>query len=162
MTGILFLFPACHGNQHASEGKGDIALKKKYATLLGIPENEITNLPLYRFIDEWYSAPYKYGGKSKAGVDCSGFTTVLYAQVYKKTISGSSASLCDQSENVSEKKLEEGNLVFFKIGSDKVSHVGVYLKNRRFVHASVHKGVIISSLDEAYYKKYFFRGGKLK
>lgn len=159
---LLLVFSSCRGDKHASEGSGDITIKKKYAGMLGVPENEITNLVLYRFIDSWYGAPYKYGGKSKAGVDCSGFATILYAQVYKKTISGSSYSLYDQCEHVAEKKLEEGNLVFFKINSDRVSHVGVYLKNRRFVHASTHKGVIISSLDEAYYKKYFFKGGKLK
>lgn len=158
----LLVFPSCHGGKNTHEGDGDITLKKKYAAKLGVTEKEITNLALYRFIDDWYGTPYKYGGKSKGGVDCSGFTSILYAQVYKKTISGSSTSLFDQCNAVSEKNLEEGNLVFFKINSDKVSHVGVYLKNHRFVHASTHKGVIISSLEEEYYKKYFYKGGKVK
>ena len=162
ITVFLLVLSSCHGGKHSNEGQGDISLKKKYAAKLGVTEKEITNLVLYRFIDEWYGAPYKYGGKSKGGVDCSGFTTILYAQVYKKTISGSSSSLFSQCNPVSEKNLEEGNLVFFKINSDKVSHVGVYLKNHRFVHASTHKGVIISSLEEDYYKKYFYKGGKMK
>lgn len=165
---LLLVFPlagfACHGKRHAtsSETTADRVLKKKYAGLLGIPENEITNLPLYHFIDEWYAVPYKYGGKTKTGVDCSGFVSALYSSVYKKTIAGSAATLCDQSDKVSEKNLEEGDLVFFKINSDKVSHVGVYLKNHHFVHASTHKGVVISSLEETYYSKYFYRGGRVK
>ncbi|HET6991981.1 MAG TPA: C40 family peptidase, partial [Bacteroidia bacterium] len=120
------------------------------------------NVALYKFIDEWYSVPYKSAGKSKEGVDCSGFVSILYSQVYKKTIGGPATSIFEECKPVAEKNLEEGDLVFFKINSDKISHVGVYLKNRHFVHASVHNGVIISSLDEAYYKKYFFKGGKIK
>lgn len=127
-----------------------------------VPAASITNLALYRFVDDWYSVPYLYGGKTKSGVDCSGFTAALYNAVYQKTISGSAATLWSKCDAVSQKELQEGNLVFFKIGGDKVSHVGVYLQNRRFVHASTKKGVIISSLDEAYYAKYFFKGGKLK
>ncbi|HEU4717688.1 MAG TPA: NlpC/P60 family protein [Bacteroidia bacterium] len=163
ITPVLFLLlVACHGQKHVASSDSDNALRKKYAGILQVDEKEITNLRLYRFIDEWYGVPYKYGGKTKAGIDCSGLTCTLYSEVYGKTISGSAASLNDQCEEVKEKNLAEGDLVFFKIGSDKVSHVGVYLQNRHFVHASTHKGVMISSLDEAYYQKYFFRGGKLK
>lgn len=164
---LAMLAWACHGQKHAAGNSGqdsaeDKALKKKYAAMLGVDEKEISNIRLYKFIDEWYGVPYKYGGKTKSGVDCSGFAAALYQEVYKKTIAGSASSICSASESVSEKNLEEGDLVFFKINSDKVSHVGVYLRNRHFVHASTHKGVIISSLDETYYKKYFFRGGKVK
>ena len=125
-------------------------------------ESEITNVALYKFIDEWYGVPYLYGGKTKSGVDCSGFASILYSTIYKKNISGSAASIFNACKAVSEKDLEEGDLVFFKINSDKISHVGVYLKNHHFVHASTHKGIVISSLEEDYYKKYFFKGGKLQ
>lgn len=164
LISVSLLLMNCHGEKHttSSSGNADASLKKKYATILGVEEKEITNLSLYRFIDEWYGVPYKYGGKSKTGIDCSGFVSVLYSNVYKKTISGSAASLNDACEKVSEKNLQEGDLVFFKIESKTVSHVGVCLQNRHFVHASSHKGVIISSLDDAYYTKYFFRGGRLK
>ena len=51
----------------------------------------------------------------------------------------------------------EGDILFFKIKKGQISHVGVYLGNNTFAHASVHSGVIISDLDEDYYKKYFFK-----
>jgi hypothetical protein len=162
---VLLTMGSCNGEKHvAADSASSRAkiLQKKYSAILGVNENAITNIALYNFIDEWYSVPYKSAGKTKAGVDCSGFVSLLYAQVYKKTISGPSTSIFDECSMVAEKNLEEGDLVFFKINSDKVSHIGVYLQNRHFVHASVHNGVIISSLDEAYYKKYFFKGGKLK
>jgi lipoprotein Spr len=161
---VLLLLAACrHGRDGvSSEPAADKALKQKYAEKLQVPAASVTNLVLYRFVDEWYGVPYQYGGKTKAGVDCSGFSAALYQAVYKKTISGSAATLWSKCENVNEKNLQEGDLVFFKIGGDKVSHVGVYLQNRRFVHASTKRGVVISSLDEAYYTKYFFKGGRVK
>jgi murein DD-endopeptidase / murein LD-carboxypeptidase len=68
----------------------------------------------------------------------------------------------ESCDHVAEKNLQEGDLVFFKINSKNVSHVGVYLQNRRFVHASTKRGITINNLDEAYYKKYFFKGGRPK
>ena len=56
--------------------------------------------------------------------------------------------------------LKEGDLVFFKIHSRSITHIGIYLGNNRFAHASS-KGVAISSLDDAYYSRYFFKGGRL-
>lgn len=157
----MLILPACASNRHAATSP-DSLLRKKYSGILGIPEGEIANMTLYRFIDDWYGVPYKYGGKSKTGVDCSGFTAQLYTNVYRKTIPCSANGIYEISKNIPEKKLEEGDLVFFKINTEKVSHVGVYLRNRKFVHASSKNGVIISSLDEAYYKKHFFKGGKIE
>jgi hypothetical protein len=158
---IVLLAGSCSGGRHATVG-ADIELRKKYAGKLGVEEKDITNIALYTFIDEWYGIPYKYGGKSKSGIDCSGFVSILYSSVYKKMVPGSSSAIYDNSSHIAEKNLQEGDFVFFKINSSKVSHVGVYLQNRFFIHASTSKGVIISSLDEAYYKKYFFKGGRLK
>jgi lipoprotein Spr len=57
--------------------------------------------------------------------------------------------------------MEEGDLVFFKIEGNQVSHIGVYLQNNKFVHATTKKGVIINDLDELYYKKYYFKSGRI-
>ncbi len=136
-------------------------IKTKYAKLLNVDVDKIDNAKLYTFIDDWYGVKYKYGGKNKQGVDCSGFVAVLYNDVYKKELSGPVTSLFYECKGVSKDKLTEGDLVFFKIEDDNVSHVGVYLQNNKFVHASVKKGIMIDDLDEAYYKKYFYKGGKL-
>jgi lipoprotein Spr len=128
---------------------------------MGVSPEDIKNVKLYKFIDDWFGAPYQYGGKSKTGVDCSGFVSQLYANVYGQTLSGSSASIHKASDKVSKKNLQEGDLVFFKISSDQVSHIGVYLQNNRFVHASTKRGVVINSLQEEYYTKYYFSGGRI-
>ena len=131
-------------------------------SLLGVSEKEITNTKLYSFIDSWYGAPYKYGGKTKSGIDCSNFTSALYKEAFDKTIIGTSSSLMEQCIIVSKKDLTEGDLIFFKIESNEISHVGVYLQNNKFVHATTKKGVMIDDMNEDYYKKYFYKAGRIK
>ena len=137
-------------------------ITKKYAQLLGVNEKEVINPQLYSFIDEWYGAPYKYGGKDKQGIDCSNFTAILYKEAFHKSILGSSSSLFEQCKVISKNELEQGDLLFFKIESNDVSHIAVYLQNNKFVHATTKKGVMIDDLDEAYYKKYFYKAGRIK
>lgn len=137
-------------------------VKEKYAQILNVDESKIDNVKLYSFIDEWYGVPYKYGGKNKSGIDCSNFTSTLYNSVYSKPLAGSSASIFEQCKIISKSNLEEGDLVFFKIDGDKISHIGIYLQNNKFVHATTKKGVMVDDLDEVYYKKYFYKAGRLK
>jgi lipoprotein Spr len=136
-------------------------IQNKYARLLNVNDDKIDNINLYVFIDEWYGTPYKYGGKNKNGIDCSNFTSTLYNEVYKKTLTGPSFSIFDQCNVVSKSNLTEGDLVFFKINNDNISHIGVYLQNNKFVHATTKKGVMIDDLDEPYYKKYFYKAGRI-
>lgn len=136
------------------------SIKKKYAQLLSVDESKIDNAKLYSFIDEWYGVPYKYGGKNKTGIDCSNFSAMLYSSVYTKSLTGSSASIFEQCKTFSKNNLTEGDLVFFKIEENKISHIGVYLQNNKFVHATTKKGVMIDDLDEPYYKKYYYKSGR--
>lgn len=137
-------------------------LKTKYAEKLGINAAEIKNQKLYSFIDDWYGVPYKYAGKDKKGIDCSGLTSKLYSNVYEKIISANTKALVNEVKTIKKNDLKEGDLVFFKIDSDKVSHVGVYLQNRKFVHASTKKGVMISDLNEPFFQKTYHSAGRIK
>ena len=155
------LLTSCSGGKKVPSNKKEAALRSKYANIIGVTKAEIKNAKLYTFIDDWYGIKYKYGGMSKSGVDCSGFCNVLYNNVYKRKIKRTTTDLAKISSKVSKKKLKEGDLVFFTIAKKKNSHVGVYLMNNKFVHASSSKGVIISSLDNPYYKKAYNKGGRL-
>ena len=137
-------------------------IQNKYAELLFVPDEVISDLSLYSFVEEWCGVPYKYAGKSKQGVDCSGFSSILYREVYHKTLTGPSGNIYSQCIPLSKEELKEGDLVFFKIGQDKISHVGIYLQNNKFVHSTTKKGVMINDLDEPYYNKYFYKAGRLK
>ena len=109
----------------------------------------------------WESVPYKYAGGSHKGVDCSKFSKHIYRAVFKDTIRGRARDLQKQSRPIEKDSLLQGDMVFFKIGGKShVNHVGIYLKDNKFVHASTKKGITVSSLDMNYYKKYFFIGGR--
>ncbi|TAD97469.1 MAG: NlpC/P60 family protein [Bacteroidetes bacterium] len=106
---------------------------------------------------EWVGTRYRYGSNSKKGTDCSGFTGKLYEEVFNLGLHrGSLGMFEDKNINkVKKEDLRAGDLVFFVTRGKRVSHVGVYLKNNKFAHASTYRGVIISDLNEAYYKKRF-------
>lgn len=159
---IVFFLAACGTTKNIENAAGTKNIQRKYATMMGVDEKQVKNTRLYSFIDDWYGTPYKYAGQSKSGIDCSGFASAVYRDVYNRKIGGPASSIYLQCRPVSQNDLVEGDLVFFQIASDKISHVGIYLQNNKFVHASTKKGVIINDLDEAYYKKYFYKGGRLK
>ena len=135
-------------------------LQEKYAKILEVPAESIQNIKLYRFIDDWYGVPYKYGGQSKAGVDCSGFINTLFIDVYDKKVPRTTSQIAKESKSISKTKMQEGDIVIFDIQGKKHSHAGVYLKNGKFVHASSSKGVIISNLNSSYYQKAFGKAGR--
>ncbi|MEI8279962.1 MAG: NlpC/P60 family protein [Bacteroidota bacterium] len=139
------------------------ALKEKYATMMNVSEKEITNIPLYNFIDEWYGVPYAMGGTEKTGIDCSGFAGKLYSQIYGKELVHSSSEQYNEYRFTKKiKNLKEGDLVFFRNRGRKVSHVGVYLTNNFFVHASTTSGVMISNLDDDHWHHLYVGAGKVQ
>lgn len=133
----------------------------KYAQLLDVPVEDVLNQQLYGFIEEWYGTPYRLGGKTKDGIDCSGFVNTLMNTVFQMALSGNSADLFTQVKRLGLKDLREGDLVFFRIHHRRISHVGIYLENDKFVHASTSAGVMISDLNEPYWKRYFAGAGRL-
>ncbi|MEZ4722335.1 MAG: NlpC/P60 family protein [Flavobacteriales bacterium] len=147
--------------RHAtSETSQDKAIQAKYAAMMNVNEKDITNLNLYRFVDQWEGTPYKYGGTTPNGVDCSGFVCALYSDVYHKPIPRTTSEIEGSTKNISRSGLKEGDIVIFDINGKKNAHVGVYLLNGHFVHASSSKGVIVSELSNPYYNKAFNRGGR--
>ena len=129
-----------------------------YAALLQVSKSQL-NPSLYAFVDDWMGIRHQMGGMSKSGVDCSGFVTLLYDQVYRKSLPRTSRDMESAVEHKSEKKLKEGDLVFFSFGGRSIDHVGVYLQNDKFVHVSTKKGVIISDLNDNWYQKVYESGG---
>lgn len=135
-------------------------LQFKYAMMMDIDVEAVSNLELYSFIEEWWGTRYRYGGTTKKGIDCSSFTGKLLTQVYGLDVQRTARDQFGQCEKVAREDLQEGDLVFFNTRGG-VSHVGVYLGNDFFVHSSTHSGVTISSLTDNYYNRKFIGGGRL-
>ncbi|WP_437922018.1 C40 family peptidase [Sphingobacterium sp. LRF_L2] len=134
----------------------------QYADLLGTSSKELSNKTLYYFIDGWMGSPHRLGGMEKNGIDCSGFVSILYKEVYGGQLPRTSRDMSEDVKRKYERDLKEGDLLFFSFGGRQVDHVGVYLRNNKFVHVSTRKGVIISDLKDTWYYKYFVRCGSPK
>lgn len=106
---------------------------------------------------KYLGTPYKYGGTTKNGIDCSAFTQLLYKDVFKIDLQRSARLQFNQGREVSDKdELQFGDLVFFNTRKRvKPGHVGLYIGENLFAHASSEKGVTISSIDYDYYSRRF-------
>ena len=129
---------------------------------LGVDIRLEDNHKLYIEAAEWMGVPYRTGGESKRGADCSGLTCQIYKKVYHTKLSRSTEGQKKESSKVAKRNLREGDLVFFTSSRSgrKVAHVGIYLKDGKFIHASTSQGVIVSRLDEPYYTKHWISGGR--
>ena len=141
------------------------ALQFKYAILENCSVEDLTNPKLLSFMDYWYGTPYRYGGTSRDGIDCSAFSFLLLSSVYGvASLPRTSKEQYEACEHISRGQLQEGDLVFFHTLSGNkhkgVTHVGVYLRNNKFVHASV-SGVMISDMNEGYYDEHFVGAGRV-
>ena len=137
-------------------------LQLKYSIKMDVAVESINNIALLKKIDEWYGTPYNYGGTTKNGVDCSYFTLDVMQGVFNIGLRRTAAEQYEQTSRINWEELREGDLIFFKTeGPNKISHVGIYLSNNKFVHSSVRNGVTISDLSDPYYKRTLFSMGRL-
>lgn len=135
-------------------------LQLKYALLLDVEVEQAINLNLFKLLDEWMGTRYRLGGTTKEGIDCSAFMQTLFSSLYGIVLPRTAREQYDFSKKISRTELKEGDLVFFNtIGG--VSHVGMYLQNNKFVHAST-GGVTISDLYDEYWSRKFIGVGRVE
>ena len=136
-------------------------LQIKYSLKMDIAVEEIKNIPLLQKIDEWWGTPYVLGGNSKNGVDCSYFTLDVMRDIYKVNLKRTAAEQYEQSVKIEWNNLKEGDLIFFKTeGRRRISHVGIYLANNKFAHASTSQGVTIGDLTDPYWQRRLYSLGR--
>lgn len=162
---LLTLLSACGSKQRITL-PADFKGPKELGRIYGMRITPEDNIFLYNEGARWIGVPHRMGGMNIRGVDCSGFVTIVYKEIYGKKLSRSSGEMLKRDcRKISRGKLQEGDLVFFQTGRGKKrtpNHVGIYLKNSRFIHVSTSRGVMISRLDEPYYMRTWITGGKVK
>jgi cell wall-associated NlpC family hydrolase len=132
----------------------------KYAIRLDVPVETIQNKSLYELIDNWWGTPYRLGGTTQKGIDCSAFVQTLMMGVFAMQLPRTAREQKEAASWIPMDDLKEGDLIFFNTRGG-VSHVGVYLHNNKFVHASTSGGVMISDLNETYWSRKLLGAGRV-
>ena len=166
LTLVCFL-SSCHSSRSFYK---DVDMRElaRAGLALGFDIEEHDNWRLMVESAKWLGVQYKYGGNTKSGVDCSGFTTAIYKTIYNKNLHRRSADqYIEDCRNVSRTGLSSGDLVFFVTSGDSksaknINHVGIYLKGSKFIHASSSRGVVVDDLNSTYYVQHWVAGGHVK
>lgn len=119
---------------------------------------EITLSRLYQQHDNWRGTPYRLGGQSRSGIDCSAFVQITYQDVFGLRLPRTTSQQIRAGQQINKSDLQAGDLVFFRNGN----HVGIYLEDDRFLHASTRLGVTISSLNNIYWSRKYWRSIRVR
>ncbi|GGO75612.1 lipoprotein NlpC [Marinobacterium nitratireducens] len=110
---------------------------------------------LYAQHESWRGTPYRLGGESRSGIDCSALIQLTFRDQFDLELPRTTADLVKIGAPVPKKELAAGDLVFFRTGR-RTRHAGIYIEDGRFLHASSRKGVIISRLDNPYWSRHYW------
>ena len=158
---LILLLASC-GTQRLQVSKAETqALSRQ----LGFTVNKMDNIPLMREVCQWLGTPYRLGGTTRQGIDCSGFVGAVYQNVYHKKLHRTVADIYKlDCKRVGKRGVKQGDLLFFnfqKRHRRQLTHMGIFLKRGYFVHASTSKGVMVNHLSQSYYKKGWRKAGKI-
>ena len=126
-------------------------------------EDEQTNRPLdklYAEYKKWHNTPYRYGSTGMGGTDCSGFVQAIYKDAFNVELPRDSSNQVLRGYEVKSSELKPGDLVFFKINAH-LRHVGIYVGKNTFMHSATRGGVMLSNLNEPYWKKRYWTSRRM-
>lgn len=109
---------------------------------------------------EWEGTPYRLGGTSPRGIDCSGFTEHAFDKLFGMDLPRTTDGQVQQGRTITTQELQPGDLVFFR-PTNRKQHVGIYLSDGEFVHASTSEGVTVSALDNAYWQRRYWTARRI-
>jgi cell wall-associated NlpC family hydrolase len=116
---------------------------------------------LYEHYKLWKGTPYRMGGLTTHGIDCSGFVLVTFKALMDTRLPRTVDEQATLGRGIGPSELRTGDLVFFKTGS-AMRHVGIYLDHGRFMHASTRRGVMISALADGYWRQRFWQARRIR
>ncbi len=155
---ILFLLAACNGGTQKRVLPPHPIKKGVSGSFKNVSQVKKT---LYAQHREWKGTRYKKGGLNKKGIDCSGFVLLTFRSKFGIKLPRSAHLQAQRGQFVPQNQLMAGDVVFFKTGMTQ-KHTGIYLENRRFLHASSSKGVTISNMDNRYWSKRYWKAKRIR
>lgn len=165
MKTILFILILLAALLTGCAGTGDRDTKAVYPVqtrkTADLSHTEKIKRILYSQFRGWRSVRYKAGGLSKKGIDCSGFVYITFLQKLGIRLPRTTELQAGIGPAVRKGRLRAGDLVFFKTGI-KVRHVGIYIEDGKFLHASTSRGVTISSLDNSYWSDTYWKSVRIE
>ncbi|SEV95037.1 lipoprotein [[Haemophilus] ducreyi] len=154
----VFILSACSNSEYENSASHKIA-KSQYISL---SDSQAVIRQLTQQQKEWQGTRYRLGGNNKAGVDCSGFMQVTFRRLFNIDLPRTTTDQLKKGNKIARNKIKAGDLVFFKTGrGPNGKHVGVYVKDGKFLHASTKGGVIYSNINSAYWRKAFWQARRL-
>ena len=159
------ILTACSSNSDQNV-KGPIKAKagifKTNRVISNVDDQIMVSANLSEHQKEWQGTRYRIGGNSKSGVDCSGFMQITFRDLFGIDLPRMTVDQAKEGTKISKSELRTGDLVFFNTGrGPNGKHVGVYVKNGQFLHASTKGGVIYSDMDSPYWTKTFWQARRL-
>ncbi|MBL7927639.1 MAG: C40 family peptidase [Bacteroidia bacterium] len=133
-----------------------------YTQAFGYRVTSVSQPRLFDCVDLWLGTKYRLAGSNEDGIDCSRFAITIYNYAFGQNIDGTADELYRSCTITKMFTAAQGDLIFFKLGRKRVSHVGIYLGDNKFAHASSSKGIIISDVNEPYWKNRFAGFGVIK
>jgi len=155
--GLIQFLSAC--SQGYSSNAHDLQQAKQTHSSAVVTQHDTRNL-ISRMAHSTIGVPYKWGGNNpRQGFDCSGLMSYVHKNALGIDIPRTAAQQRDRSRTISYSELQPGDMLFFKTGK-RANHVGIYVGDRKFVHAaSGSKHVKIASMDSSYWHKRFVKFG---
>lgn len=157
-TNIRPSYKEKHRDEVSESGEESEEETEKTDETMQTPQKNLRGGEIKKAADKYLGAPYHYGGTTKRGFDCSGFVWRVYQDVgYTNFKRESSQAMFNKGKTISQNSAEEGDLVFFYAPRSRknIDHVGIYISNGQFIHASSSKGIMYSKITDAYWKDNF-------
>ena len=150
---------ANHSQSHKSSSKSHKRITAPTTTDKHVNYSDLDKL--YPYHNKWHQTPYKYGGFGSQGIDCSAFVQRAYFDLFGMKIPRTTKQQAKAGWKVSRSSITTSDLIFFKTGYN-TRHVGIYLQHGDFIHASSSKGIIISNINDPYWKKRYWMTRRYK
>ena len=161
LVAASLVWTGCISSQPASSPSASSSMEPSAAPVRAAsPSARAVEADLRTASERWEGVPHEWGGTTRRGVDCSGLVQNLYADVFGLSLPRTTEKQAQVGQRVGRRQLQPGDLVFFRPEWRK-RHVGVYLSEGEFVHASSSSGVTVSHLDDRYWDRRWWQGRRV-